>query len=138
MWDDVISAMRNTERATGKKFGDPSNPLLVSVRSGAKFSMPGMMDTVLNLGLNEDTLKGLATLTSNERFAYDAYRRFIQMFGKIVLGIDSELFEHALDAAKKKAKTKQDTDLTAAHLKEVAKEFKKIVKQETGKNFPTD
>jgi pyruvate,orthophosphate dikinase len=138
MWEQTLKALRNVEKATGKKFGDVSNPLLVSVRSGAKFSMPGMMDTVLNLGLNEDTLKGLAALTANERFAYDAYRRFIQMFGKIVLGIDSELFEHALDAAKKKAKAKQDTDLTAAHLKDVAKEFKKIVKQETGKNFPTD
>ncbi|MBI3650318.1 MAG: pyruvate, phosphate dikinase [Acidobacteria bacterium] len=138
MWEQTLKALRNVEKATGKKFGDAANPLLVSVRSGAKFSMPGMMDTVLNLGLNEDTLKGLAQLTGNERFAYDAYRRFIQMFGKIVLGIDAELFEHALEAAKKKAKTKLDTDLTAADLKEVAKEFKKIVKQETGKNFPTD
>jgi pyruvate, orthophosphate dikinase len=138
MWEQTLKALKQVEKATGKKFGDANNPLLVSVRSGAKFSMPGMMDTVLNLGLNEDTLKGLATLTSNDRFAYDAYRRFIQMFGKIVLGIDSELFEHTLDAAKKKAKAKLDTDLTAADLKEVAKEFKKIVKQETGKNFPTD
>jgi pyruvate,orthophosphate dikinase len=120
------------ERATGKKFGDPSNPLLVSVRSGAKFSMPGMMDTVLNLGLNDDTLKGLARLTSNERFAFDAYRRFIQMFGKIVLGIDGELFDHALDAAKRKARTKLDTDLTADDLKRVSKEFKKIVRDHTG------
>jgi pyruvate,orthophosphate dikinase len=138
MWEQTLKALKEVEKATGKKFGDATNPLLVSVRSGAKFSMPGMMDTVLNLGLNEDTLKGLATLTANDRFAYDAYRRFIQMFGKIVLGIDSELFEHALDAAKKKAKAKLDTDLTAAHLREIAKEFKKIVKQETGKNFPTD
>ena len=96
MWEQAITALREVERAVGKKLGDPSNPLLVSVRSGAKFSMPGMMDTVLNLGLNEETLKGLARLTSNERFAYDAYRRFIQMFGKIVLGVDGELFEHAL------------------------------------------
>ena len=90
MWEQVLEAMRQVEAATGKKFGDPADPLLVSVRSGAKFSMPGMMDTVLNLGLNGETLKGMAALTSNERFAYDAYRRFIQMFGKIVLGIDGE------------------------------------------------
>src|SRR5207302_1792704 len=130
--------LREVERASGKKLGDPSNPLLVSVRSGAKFSMPGMMDTVLNLGLNDETLKGLARLTSNERFAYDAYRRFIQMFGKIVLGIDGELFEQALAAAKKKARAKLDTDLTAIDLKRVVKEFKKIVKAHTGKPFPTD
>ena len=138
MWDEVLASMREVERASEKKFGDPSNPLLVSVRSGAKFSMPGMMDTVLNLGLNEETLKGLARLTSNQRFAYDAYRRFIQMFGKIVLGIDGELFEQALSAAKKKARARLDTDLTASDLKRVVKEFKKIVKDHTGKPFPTD
>jgi pyruvate,orthophosphate dikinase len=138
MWDEVIASMREVERVLGKKFGDPSNPLLVSVRSGAKFSMPGMMDTVLNLGLNDETLKGLARLASNERFAYDAYRRFIQMFGKIVLGIDGELFEQALASAKKKARAKLDTDLTANDLKRVVKEFKKIVKDHTGKPFPAD
>jgi pyruvate,orthophosphate dikinase len=138
MWDQSVAALAEVERATGKKFGDPANPLLVSVRSGAKFSMPGMMDTVLNLGLNDATLRGLAALTSNERFAYDAYRRFIQMFGKIVLGVDGELFDHALDAAKKKAKAELDTDLTAQDWKAVCEEFKKIVKRETGKDFPTD
>jgi pyruvate,orthophosphate dikinase len=138
MWDQVLETMQRVERATGKKFGDPANPLLVSVRSGAKFSMPGMMDTVLNLGLNDETLKGLARLTSNQRFAFDAYRRFIQMFGKIVLGIDGELFDHVLDAAKRKARSKLDTDLTAADLKRVAKDFKKIVRDHTGKPFPTD
>ncbi|MEW6126962.1 MAG: pyruvate, phosphate dikinase [Acidobacteriota bacterium] len=138
MWEQALKALKEVEKTTGKKFGDAANPLLVSVRSGAKFSMPGMMDTVLNLGLNEDTLKGLAKLTGNERFAYDAYRRFIQMFGKIVLGIDGELFDHAFDAAKKKAKAKLDTDLNADHLKDVCKEFKKIVKAETGKEFPTN
>src|ERR1044071_1662979 len=127
MWNETLAAMKEVERASGKKFGDPRNPLLVSVRSGSKFSMPGMMDTVLNLGLNEETLEGLAQLTSNERFAYDAYRRFIQMFGKIVLGIDAELFDHAFEAAKKKAKTKLDTELSAKDLKEIVKEFKKIV-----------
>jgi pyruvate,orthophosphate dikinase len=138
MWEQALKALKDVENATGKKFGDATNPLLVSVRSGAKFSMPGMMDTVLNLGLNEDTLKGLAQLTANDRFAYDAYRRFIQMFGKIVLGVDAELFDHAFDAAKKKAKAKLDTDLKAEHLKEICKEFKKIVKKETGKDFPTN
>ncbi|HET8676318.1 MAG TPA: PEP/pyruvate-binding domain-containing protein, partial [Blastocatellia bacterium] len=138
LWDQTLAAMEEVERAASKKFGDSANPLLVSVRSGAKFSMPGMMDTVLNLGLNEDTLNGLAKLTSNERFAYDAYRRFIQMFGKIVLGIDGELFEHALEEAKRKAKAKLDTDLSAKDLKRVSEEFKKIVKRETGKQFPSD
>src|SRR3989442_9909417 len=137
-WDEVLTSMLQVERATGKKFGDPSNPLLVSVRSGAKFSMPGMMDTVLNLGLNDETMQGLASLTSNERFAYDAYRRFIQMFGKIVLGIDGELFEEALEKAKKKARAKLDTDLKASDLKRVCREFKKMVKQRTGKPFPTE
>jgi pyruvate,orthophosphate dikinase len=138
MWNEVIDAMKAVETATRKKFGDPSNPLLVSVRSGAKFSMPGMMDTVLNLGLNENTLKGLAALTANERFAFDAYRRFIQMFGKIVLGIDGELFEHSLSEAKRRVGAKLDTDLTAEDLKGVCATFKKIVKEQTGSDFPTD
>ncbi|MEW6210572.1 MAG: pyruvate, phosphate dikinase [Acidobacteriota bacterium] len=138
MWDQTIAALREVEAAAGKKFGDPANPLLVSVRSGAKFSMPGMMDTVLNLGLNEETLRGLARLTSNERFAYDAYRRLIQMFGKIVLGVDGELFEHALSEAKRKARAKLDTDLAADHLKAVCEDFKKIIRRETGADFPTN
>ncbi|HYP29583.1 MAG TPA: pyruvate, phosphate dikinase [Blastocatellia bacterium] len=138
MWDQVMAALAQVEQATGKRLGDPSNPLLVSVRSGAKFSMPGMMDTVLNLGLNDETLTGLAGLTSNERFAYDAYRRFIQMFGKIVLNVDGEIFDHAFNEAKRKAKAKVDTDLSAENLRQVVKEFKKIVKRETGKEFPTD
>ncbi|HWC77611.1 MAG TPA: pyruvate, phosphate dikinase, partial [Blastocatellia bacterium] len=138
MWDETIEALRKVEQATGKRLGDPADPLLVSVRSGAKFSMPGMMDTVLNLGLNEETLEGLARLTSNDRFAYDAYRRFIQMFAKIVLGVDGELFEHALADAKRKAKVTLDTDLTKDHMKAVVTEFKKIVRRETGKDFPTD
>src|ERR1044071_7560396 len=138
MWEQTLAAMMEVERASGKKFGDPANPLLVSVRSGSKFSMPGMMDTVLNLGLNEETLKGLAALTSNERFAYDAYRRFIQMFGKIVLGIDGEVFDHAFDEAKKKAKAKLDTELSADNLKAICQQFKQIVRGQTGKDFPTD
>jgi pyruvate,orthophosphate dikinase len=138
MWEQTLEAMKQVERASGKRFGDPDNPLLVSVRSGAKFSMPGMMDTVLNLGLNDETLRGLARLTSNERFAYDAYRRFIQMFGKIVLGIDGAMFDHAFEDAKRKARVKVDTDLTAADLKRISKEFKKIVRRQTGSDFPTD
>ena len=138
MWNQVLAAVKTVEKATGKEFGSPTNPLLVSVRSGAKFSMPGMMDTVLNLGLNEETMQGLAELTSNERFALDAYRRFIQMFGKIVLGIDSELFEEALSRAKKAAKVTADSDLKAEHLSAVCREFKKIVKSDTGSEFPAD
>src|SRR5215510_1187661 len=100
LWDDVLEAVKEVEQETGKGFGDPANPLLVSVRSGAKFSMPGMMDTVLNLGLNEQTLHGLIALTGNERFGWDAYRRFIQMFGRIVMDVKAERFDEALDAKK--------------------------------------
>ncbi|MBI2953976.1 MAG: pyruvate, phosphate dikinase [Chloroflexi bacterium] len=138
MWDQVLKAVKTLEGQTGKKFGDPNNPLLVSVRSGAKFSMPGMMDTVLNLGLNEDAATGLAQLTSNERFAYDSYRRFIQMFGKIVLDINPAKFEHIFEEQKKMVGAKQDTDLTADDLKEVVQKYKQLVKQETGEDFPTD
>ena len=104
LWADVVEAVHEVERETGKGFGDPANPLLVSVRSGARFSMPGMMDTVLNLGLNEQTLQGLVALTGNERFGWDAYRRFIQMFGRIVLGVSAERFDHALDAEEGRAR----------------------------------
>jgi pyruvate,orthophosphate dikinase len=138
MWNQVLASLKKVELASGKEFGNFSNPLLVSVRSGAKFSMPGMMDTVLNLGLNEETLQGLANLTSNERFALDAYRRFIQMFGKIVLGVDGELFEQALEKIKHAARAKMDTDLKAAHLADVCREFKKIIRNETGSDFPAD
>lgn len=138
MWDETLEALKKVEQATGKGFGNKENPLLVSVRSGAKFSMPGMMDTVLNLGLNEETLQGLAALTQNERFAYDAYRRFIQMFGKIVLDINPEKFEHIFDHQKHKVGVKEDTDLTVDSLKEVCHQFKQLVKKETGNDFPTD
>ena len=100
LWDDVLEAMGEVERRSGKGFGDPANPLLVSVRSGAKFSMPGMMDTVLNLGLNEQTLHGLIGLTGNERFGWDAYRRFIAMFGRIVMGVEAKRFDEPLEAKK--------------------------------------
>jgi pyruvate, orthophosphate dikinase len=127
------------EEAMGKKLGDDSDPLLVSVRSGAKFSMPGMMDTVLNLGLNDRSVEGLARQTSNDRFAWDSYRRFVQMFGKIVLDIDGEKFEEKLDEAKaRKGEGAKDTDLDADDLKTLAEEFKGIVKQETGEDFPQD
>ncbi len=138
MWDQAIAALRDVEAQTGKKLGDEGNPLLVSVRSGARTSMPGMMDTVLNLGLNPNTLRGLIARTGNPRFGYDAYRRFIQMFGKIVLDIDSDKFEHILDARKQKVGAKLDTDLSADDLQVVAEEFKELVRTETGKDFPTD
>ena len=138
LWDDVLAAVRDVEKQTGKGFGDPKNPLLVSVRSGAKFSMPGMMDTVLNLGLNEGTLTGLVALTGNERFGWDAYRRFIQMFGRIVLDVDGELFEHAIQAKKTARGAAADTDLTASDLRELVTEFKAIVRDATGRDFPAD
>jgi len=138
LWDDVLEAVNEVERRTGKGFGDASNPLLVSVRSGAKFSMPGMMDTVLNLGLNGDTLHGLIALTNNERFGWDAYRRFIQMFGRIVMEVSGERFDHALEASKEAHGAKQDTDLDAAALRDLVDEFKSIVKADTGRDFPDD
>ncbi len=138
LWEDVLSAVQDVEQETGKGFGQAQNPLLVSVRSGARFSMPGMMDTVLNLGLNEGTLQGLVALTGNERFGWDAYRRFIQMFGRIVLGVPGEAFDHALDEAKKAHGAKSDTDLDAAALREVAQRFTAIVRETTGRDFPTD
>jgi pyruvate,orthophosphate dikinase len=136
MWDQVLRALKETERKTGKKFGDARNPLLVSVRSGAKFSMPGMMDTVLNLGLNAETLHGLARLTDDERFAKDAYRRFMQLFGKIVLGIDGDLFEHELDAVKTKAKARTDADLTPKALDEVIERYRALVRKHAAAEFP--
>src|SRR5262245_61858141 len=138
LWDDVLEAVKEVERRAGKGFGDASNPLLVSVRSGAKFSMPGMMDTVLNLGLNEQTLNGLIALTGNERFGWDAYRRFIQMFGRIVMDVDGPRFDEALDAKKEERGAKQDTDLTADDLRDLVETFKGIVRQDTGREFPTD
>jgi pyruvate,orthophosphate dikinase len=138
LWDQATTALKSLERKTGKRFGDARNPLLVSVRSGAKFSMPGMMDTVLNLGLNEDTTRGLAALTKDERFALDARRRFIQMFGKTVMGIDGDLFEHALQAAKKKAGVKTDPELKPQHLRPLVKRFLDIYKDATGHEFPSE
>src|SRR3979490_1774264 len=135
MWEQTTTALKTLERKTGKKLGDPKNPLLVSVRSGAKFSMPGMMDTVLNLGLNEETTKGLAARPKDEPFALDARRRFIQMFGKTVMGIDGDKFEHALQAAKKKAGVKTDPELKPQHLPPLVNQFLAIYKETTGREF---
>jgi pyruvate, orthophosphate dikinase len=138
MWEQVIKNLKKVEKEMGMKFGDPVNPLLVSVRSGAKFSMPGMMDTVLNLGLNEITMKALIKKTGNERFVYDAYRRFITMFGSIVMGIDRQKFEKALEAMKEKKGVRLDTELTAEDLKELIEEYKVIYKKSTREDFPID
>jgi pyruvate,orthophosphate dikinase len=138
LWEQTLAAMKTIEKKTGKKFGDPKNPLLVSVRSGAKFSMPGMMDTVLNLGLNSETLKGIEALTRNPRFAQDAYRRFIQMFGRIVMGIDGKKFDAIFDGVKDKYHAKQDTDLDTNALKEVVAQYKELYKHEIGEDFPED
>jgi len=135
-WNQMMSALKATEDAAGKKFGDAKNPLLVSCRSGAKFSMPGMMDTVLNIGLNDETAKGMVALTNNERFVYDSYRRLIQMFGSVVLGIEDEAYEHPLDAAKVAKGVKNDTELTADDLKTLVEKFKKVTKKEAGIDFP--
>jgi len=131
-------ALAKLEKTFGKKLGDPKNPLLLSVRSGARFSMPGMMNTILNLGMNDETVAGLAAKTGNEWFAYDCYRRFLQMFGEVAMDIHMEKFDHVFDAQKAKRKTKLDTDLTAQDLKDIVEAYKKIYVKETGKAFPQD
>ncbi len=143
LMDDVREALAAVEKDMGKKLGDPENPLLVSVRSGAKFSMPGMMDTVLNLGLNDQTADALIRLTGNERFVWDAYRRFVMMFSDIVLSgqypdLKKEKFEHIFDALKEKVGAKQDTDVDAAGLKELVGQFKEYFRKVTGQDFPSD
>ena len=135
--DQVKAAVAGVEAIMGKKFADPENPLLFSVRSGARISMPGMMDTVLNLGLNDESVKGLAKVSGNERFAYDSYRRFIQMFSDVVLGADLDEYEGALEAMKKAKGYKSDTDMTTEDLKELVKEYKEIGKK-LGKVVPQD
>ncbi len=134
--DEIANHVFKLEKAMGRKLGDAHDPLLVSVRSGAKFSMPGMMDTVLNLGLNDESVEGLAHVTGNERFAYDSYRRFIAMYGRIVLGVPGEVFEHPLEAAKEAAGTTNDADLDADTLKGLCKTYLKAVKKHTGEPFP--
>src|SRR5947209_2622908 len=139
---EVDQALRRTEEVMGAKFGDAKNPLLVSCRSGARVSMPGMMDTVLNIGLNEATLSGLIAKTGNERFGWDSYRRFVQMYGDVVLGLKPQSktqidpFEQIMDELKHTRKVKLDTELTTDDLKELVKRFKKAVKERTGKDFP--
>src|ERR1700693_4783313 len=135
---EMLEALKKLEGRMGQKLGDTSNPLLVSVRSGAKFSMPGMMDTILNLGLNDETVKSLAAKSNNPRFAYDCYRRFIQMYGNVVLEISKHDFDGVFDGQKKKAKANLDTELTAADLQEVIAGYKKLVQKKTGKPFPQD
>jgi len=130
--------LKKLEEVTGKKFGSSENPLLVSVRSGAKISMPGMMDTILNLGLNDEVVKGLAKNSGDERFAYDAYRRFIQMFGNVVMGIDKNKFEKYLEEKKKERGVEYDSELTADDLKDLVEKFKQVYKEETGEDFPQD
>ncbi|MEV3861525.1 pyruvate, phosphate dikinase [Streptomyces sp. NPDC050095] len=136
--DEVTQHLEALEAQMGKKLGQADNPLLVSVRSGAKFSMPGMMDTVLNIGLSDKSVQGLAQQAGDERFAWDSYRRLIQMFGKTVLDVDGELFEEELEKAKRTKKVTVDTDLDAADLKKLVTRFKKIVKTEAGRDFPQD
>src|SRR6266567_2699480 len=138
LMDEVAAALETLESKMGARLGDDADPLLVSVRSGAPFSMPGMMDTVLNLGLNDRSVGGLAKQTDNERFAYDSYRRFVQMFGKIVLGIDGELFEEALHDLRDERGVATDPELSASDLAGLVETFKGIVKKEAGVDFPQE
>ncbi len=141
---ELVKAVAWMEKETGKKFGDPKNPLLVSVRSGARDSMPGMMDTILNLGLNDETTEGLKKATSNGRFAWDSYRRFLQMYGDVVMGVqkrhenEHEPFDEVMDHLKEEVGVKEDVDLTEEHLQELVKRFKKLIKDRTGKQFPNE
>ncbi len=138
MWEQVLANLKKVEKSMGAKLGDAKNPLLLSVRSGSKFSMPGMMDTVLNLGLNDTTLKALIEKTGNERFALDTYRRLITMFGSTVMGVDRMVFEKVLEAMKKKKGVVEDTELTTDDMRVLVEKFKIIYKNETGKAFPKD
>ncbi len=138
LWEQTLKALESVEAQTGKKFGDAKNPLLVSVRSGAKFSMPGMMDTVLNVGLNDETVPGMVELTGNERFVWDAYRRLLQMYGSVVLGIPDEHFDGVMDARKAERGIKLDTDLAAEDWKVISEGFKAVIEKEKGFPFPQD
>lgn len=138
LWAQELIALKAIEKKTGKKFGDPKNPLLVSCRSGAKFSMPGMMDTVLNIGLTDETAAGMAALTNNERFVYDLYRRLVEMFGSVVMGIPDEAFERPMEKYKREKGYKLDTEMTADDWKRMVEEFKAVVKKEKGFDFPQD
>src|ERR671937_1397160 len=136
--EEVEDHLEALEERTGKRFGDPEDPLLVSVRSGAAISMPGMMDTILNLGLNDEAVKGLARATGNERFAHDSYRRLIQMYGQVVDRIDAHRFEDALTQLKRDRGVAHDVDLTADDLSELVETYKRIYRDETGREFPQD
>ena len=136
--EEIENKMSELEKITGKKFGSLENPLLVSVRSGARVSMPGMMDTILNLGLNDESVEAMAKLTNNPRFAYDSYRRFIQMFADVVMGVEKRLFEDLLDEVKEEKGYKIDTDLTAEDLKDLVVKFKALYKKEKGEDFPSN
>jgi pyruvate,orthophosphate dikinase len=136
--DEVRNHVQRLEKTMGRKLGDAADPLLVSVRSGAKFSMPGMMDTVLNLGLNDQSVNGLADKTSDERFAYDSYRRFLAMYGRIVLGVAGEHFDEPLEAVKKRLGVDNDAGVPAAELKKRAEQYKRGVAKETGSPCPQD
>ncbi|MDY0282111.1 MAG: PEP/pyruvate-binding domain-containing protein, partial [Salinivirgaceae bacterium] len=138
LWQQVLDALKVVEEKSGKKFGDPVNPLLVSCRSGAKFSMPGMMDTVLNIGLNDEVAKGLVVASGDERFVEDSYRRLIHMLGTVVMGIDDEHFEKPLDEIKKAKGYKSDTEMTAADWAELTEAYKKVVLEQKGIDFPQD
>jgi pyruvate, orthophosphate dikinase len=138
MWDQALAAMKTVEKQTGKKFGDPKNPLLVSCRSGAKFSMPGMMNTILNIGLNDQVVEGLTKLTNNPRFALDSYRRLIEMFGETVFNLDDEVFEHPMAQYKAQKGYKLDTEMTAEDWKELVSIFKDVFKKSLGFDFPQD
>ncbi len=138
LMDEISSQLSHVEAKLGRKLGDTKSPLLVSVRSGAKFSMPGMMDTILNLGLNDETVESMVKMTNNERFVWDSYRRFIQMYSNVVLEISKDTFEDILDDKKHKLGIKLDTELTAEHLKELVKEYKALVKTRSGNDFPQD
>jgi pyruvate,orthophosphate dikinase len=138
LWEQTLKAMQTIERRTGKGFGNPKKPLLVSCRSGAKFSMPGMMDTVLNIGLNDETAAGMVALTNDPRFVYDAYRRLVQMYGSVVLGVADEPFEEVLTDYRNRRGVKSDSDLPEADLKAITGAFQKIVRQQAGVEFPSD
>jgi len=134
LWDQVLAALKSVEERAGKKFGDTKNPLLVSCRSGAKFSMPGMMDTVLNIGLNDEVAKGLVVKSGDERFVNDSYRRLIHMLGTVVMGIDDEHFEEPLKTYKEKKGYKSDMDMTAADWAAITEVYKKVVREHMGSN----
>ena len=136
--DEIYEKMHELEKITGKEFGNVERPLLVSVRSGARASMPGMMDTILNLGLNDESVEAMAKLTNNPRFAYDSYRRFIQMFSDVVMDVEKRLFENLIDEMKEENNVHLDTELTADDLKELVKRYKALYKKEKGEEFPQD